>query len=123
MMTLPLYEKAAWLTLKLAVLGIGASLIIGLLCSIVLYHKTTGLMRLVQAYIELSRNTPLLIQLFFLYYGLTKLGLTLSEHTCAIIGLAFLGGSYMAEAFRAGIQSVSKSRLNQVLVSGFPIRS
>lgn len=122
MMALPLYEKAAWLTLKLAVLGIGASLLIGLICSLVLYHKTAGLNHLVQAYIELSRNTPLLIQLFFLYYGLTKLGLTLSEHACAIIGLAFLGGSYMAEAFRAGIQSVSKSQIESGLSIGLSDR-
>ena len=69
--SLPLYEKAAWLTLKLAFAGIAASLFIGLLCSIVLYYKTKGLEPLVRAYIEVSRNTPLLIQLFFLYYGVT----------------------------------------------------
>lgn len=117
-MSVPLYQKAAWLTLQLAFWGISASLIIGLLCSIVSYYKPKGLTVLVQAYIELSRNTPLLIQLFFLYYGLTKLGLSLSEQACAIIGLAFLGGSYMAEAFRAGIQSVSKSQIESGLSIG-----
>lgn len=116
--SLPLYEKAAWLTLKLAFAGITASLFIGLLCSIVLYYKTKGLEPLVRAYIEVSRNTPLLIQLFFLYYGVTKLGFMLSEQTCAIIGLSFLGGSYMAEAFRAGIQSVSKSQIESGLSIG-----
>lgn len=65
----------------------------------------------VQAYIELSRNTPLLVQIFFLYFGLPKLGLKMSEGACAIIGLAFLGGSYMAEAFRSGIEAVSKSQI------------
>ena len=117
-MSLPLYQKAAWLTVQLAFWGISASLIIGLLCSIVSYYKPKGLTILVQSYIELSRNTPLLIQLFFLYYGLTKLGLSLSEQTCAILGLAFLGGSYMAEAFRAGIQSVSKSQIESGLSIG-----
>lgn len=116
--SLPLYEKAAWLTLKLAFAGITASLFIGLLCSIVLYYKTKGLEPLVRAYIEVSRNTPLLIQLFFLYYGVTKLGFMLSEQTCAIVGLSFLGGSYMAEAFRAGIQSVSKSQIESGLSIG-----
>lgn len=115
---LPLYQKAAWLTLELAIGGIVASLLIGLLCSVVLYYKTTGLERLVRAYIELSRNTPLLIQLFFLYYGFTKVGITMSEYTCAILGLSFLGGSYMAEAFRAGIESVSKSQIESGLSIG-----
>ncbi len=109
--SLPLYEKAAWLTLKLAFGGILISLLIGLLCSIILYFKVKGMDIIVKAYIELSRNTPLLVQIFFLYYGLPKLGLKMSESTCAIIGLSFLGGSYMAEAFRSGIEAVSKSQI------------
>ncbi|RII33793.1 amino acid ABC transporter permease [Clostridium chromiireducens] len=108
---LPLYEKAAWLTLKLAFAGIILSLVIGLLCSIILYFKVKVLDIIVQAYIELSRNTPLLVQIFFLYFGLPKLGIKMSESTCAIIGLAFLGGSYMAEAFRGGVEAVSKTQV------------
>lgn len=122
MTALPLYEKAVWLTLKLALWGITTSLVVGLLCSLVLYYKPKGLMPLVRAYIELSRNTPLLIQLFFLYYGLTKLGITLSEQTCAIVGLGFLGGSYMAEAFRGGIESVSKAQIESGLSIGLSNR-
>lgn len=118
MSSLPLYEKAAWLTLKLALWGMLSSLILGLICSIILYFKAKGLVKVVRVYIELARNTPLLIQLFFLYYGLPKVGITLSEQACAIIGLTFLGGSYMAEAFRAGIESVSKSQIESGLSIG-----
>ncbi|CUH97016.1 putative membrane protein [Propionispora sp. 2/2-37] len=117
-MSLPLYQKAAWITLQLSFWGIMASLLIGFLCSNILYYKIRGLQTVVKAYIELSRNTPLLIQLFFLYYGLTKLGFSLSEKTCAIAGLAFLGGSYMAEAFRGGMESVSKSQIESGLSIG-----
>lgn len=113
--SLPLYEKAAWLTLKLAFGGILISLVVGLICSLVLYYKIKGLKTIVQAYIEISRNTPLLVQIFFLYFGLPKIGITISEGTCAIIGLAFLGGSYMAEAFRSGIEAVSKSQIESGL--------
>ena len=88
MSTLPLYQKAAWLTLKLAAGGIVLSLFIGFICSIILYYRVRVVERIVQAYIELLRNTPLLIQLFFLYYGFTKFGVTMSEYTCAIIGLS-----------------------------------
>jgi polar amino acid transport system permease protein len=115
---LPLYEKAALLTLKLAFWGILASIIIGLICSVILYYKVKVLDVIVRAYVELSRNTPLLIQLFFLYYGLTKLGVTLSETACAVIGLSFLGGSYMAEAFRGGIEAVSKTQIESGLSIG-----
>lgn len=113
--SLPLYEKAAWLTLKLALWGTLISLVIGLICSIILYFKVKGISILVQAYIELSRNTPLLVQIFFLYFGLPKIGITLSEKTCAIIGLSFLGGSYMAEAFRSGLEAVGKSQIESGL--------
>jgi polar amino acid transport system permease protein len=115
---LPLYEKAAWLTVKLAFWGILASIIIGLICSVILYYRVKVLDVFVRAYVELSRNTPLLIQLFLLYYGLTKLGIKLSETSCAIIGLSFLGGSYMAEAFRGGIEAVGKSQIESGLSIG-----
>lgn len=108
---IPIYIDATYLTLILAIGGIVLSLIIGFLCSIILYFNVKGLRRIVKWYIELSRNTPLLIQLFFLYYGLTKLGVNLSGFACGIIGLAFLGGSYMAESFRGGLESVSKSQV------------
>lgn len=116
--SLPLYEKATWLTLKLAFYGILISLVIGLFCGIILYFNVKGIDFLVRAYIELSRNTPLLIQVFFLYFGLPKFGLKMSENTCAIIGLAFLGGSYMAEAFRSGIEAVSKAQIESGLSIG-----
>lgn len=116
--SLPLYRQAAWATLKLGFWGILISLVIGLICSIALYLKLKGLKTIVKIYIELSRNTPLLIQLFFLYFGLTKLGITLSENTCAIIGLSFLGGSYMAEAFRSGLEAVSRSQIESGLSIG-----
>ena len=57
-------------------------------------------------YIELSRNTPLLVQLFFIYYGLPKVGISTNAEVCGVAGLAFLGGSYMAETFRSGLESV-----------------
>ena len=114
----PLYVKAGLLTLNLAAGGIVASLLIGLLSCAVLYYRIPVLVKIVDVYIELSRNTPLLIQLFFLYYGFTKLGITMSGYTCAILGLSFLGGSYMTEAFRGGIESVHKSQIEAGLSIG-----
>ncbi len=104
---LPLYEEAAWLTVRLGVLGIILATIVGLICMIILYYKIPILRYIVMAYIEISRNTPLLIQLFFIYYGLPKIGIQTSAEACGIFGLAFLGGSYMTEAFRSGIEAVS----------------
>ncbi|HCW53740.1 MAG TPA: polar amino acid ABC transporter permease [Clostridium sp.] len=109
--SIPLYSEAVILTLKLGLIGIILSLLIGLLCSIVLYFKIKFVEKIIKIYIELSRNTPLLVQIFFLYFGLPKLGFKMTETTCAVIGLAFLGGSYMAEAFRSGLEAVPKSQI------------
>ena len=106
----PHYVEAAKLTLALSFYGILLSLIIGFLCNLIRLLNISVLSKLVKAYIEISRNTPLLIQLFFLYYGLPKMGILLSSKACAIIGLSFLGGSYMAEAFRGGFEAISHSQ-------------
>ena len=104
----PLYVEAARLTVFIAFWGILLAFAVGVLCSAVLYYKVPVLRRIIQAYVELSRNTPLLVQLFFLYFGLPNIGVVLSGETCAIIGIAFLGGSYMTETLRSGLESVDK---------------
>lgn len=104
----PLYVEAAKLTVFIAFWGILLSFIVGVLCSAALYYKVPVLRRIISVYIELSRNTPLLVQLFFLYFGLPNAGIVLSGEACAIIGIAFLGGSYMTETLRSGLESIDK---------------
>ena len=115
---IPLYIEAARLTIGLGIAGIFFSLLIGVSASLVQYFKIPVLKRIVGAYIELSRNTPLLVQLFFLYFGLPKIGVHLNSHSCAIIGLSFLGGSYMAEAFRSGLEAVDRIQEESALSIG-----
>lgn len=107
---LPLYQEAFWLTLHIAVLGIIGAIILGFFISIIRHYHFPILSQFAAVYIEISRNTPLLIQLFFLYFGLPRIGIVLSSEACAIIGLIFLGGSYMAESFRSGLEAVSKTQ-------------
>jgi len=114
----PMYIEAGVITLRIAFIGILGSIIIGLLCSLIRYYKIPIIQRLVGIYIELSRNTPLLIQLFFLYFGLPKVGIVLSSEACAIVGLIFLGGSYMSEAFRSGLEAVHNSQIEMGLSLG-----
>lgn len=109
---IPLYIQSAKITIILGVLGILLALIVGLVCSFIRYYKVPVLDKVIGIYIEVSRNTPLLIQLFFMYYGLPKLGLKLPAEVCAITGLGFLGGSYIAEAFRSGLDALGKSQLD-----------
>lgn len=115
----PLYIKAGILTLKLAFLGILFSLIIGFFILWVKIFKIKFLAKICDIYVEISRNTPLLIQLFFLYFGLPKIGISLESFECAVIGLAFLGGSYMSESFRSGFEAIKKAQIQSALSLGF----
>lgn len=106
----PMYAEAALLTLRMGLTGIALSMAVGLLCCLAQHYRLPALRQIARAYIELARNTPLLVQLFFLYFGLPKVGVRLSSETCAVIGLTFLGGAYMAEAFRSGLEAVDKTQ-------------
>ena len=106
----PRFFHAAKLTLELAAYGIALSLAVGLAAAVCMAYRLPVLDRLSRGYVEVSRNTPLLIQLFFLYYGLPKIGIKIDGFTCGVIALVFLGGGYMAEALRAGLLAVPKGQ-------------
>ena len=114
-----LYIDAAWLTIRTAALGILGALLLGLICGMIRYCRIPVLSRIIGMYIELSRNTPLVVQLFFLYFGLPRMGITLESETCAVTGLIFLGGSYMAETFRSGLEAVGIIQTESALSLGF----
>ena len=103
----PLYVDAAILTLRIAAIGIVGSLAVGLLVAAIRHYRIPIASQIGAAYVELSRNTPLLVQLFFIYFGLPRVGIKWSGETCAIVGLIFLGGAYMAEALRSGLDSIA----------------
>jgi polar amino acid transport system permease protein len=108
------------LGLKLAVIGLAIGCVIGLLIAFARTSRHPWLSRLAGAYVEFIRNIPLLLILFFLYFGLPMWAysamprdfadiLVMDGDTTAIVGLAIYGGAYLAEVFRAGILSVSRS--------------
>lgn len=109
---MPQFVSATLTTLKISMISIILAIVVGLICSVLITYKIKIFDKIAKIYIEISRNTPLLIQLFFLYYGLPKLGIKIDGFTCGVIGLTFLGGSYMAEAFRAGLQAVAKGQID-----------
>ena len=109
---LPVFAKGFELTLWLSLIGIVGSVIVGVLASLIQYFKIPVLSQITTAYVELGRNTPLLIQLFFLYYAFPIIGLKMSAEVCGIVGLIFLGGAYMAEGFTGGFNGVTESQIN-----------
>ena len=115
---LPLYIKAFMLTIKIGWIGIALSLGIGVISAFILHFKIPVISAVVKVYVELFRNTPLLVQLFFVYFGLPKIGISISAEACGAIGLGLLGGSSMTESFRSGLDAVPLSQTESSLALG-----
>lgn len=103
---IPLFTEAFILTVKIGWIGIGLSFAVGIMCAFILYFKIPVVSAAVRCYVELFRNTPLLVQLFFIYYGLPAVGIRISAQVCGAVGLGLLGGSYMTESIRSGLEAV-----------------
>lgn len=104
--SIPLYWDAMLLTLKIGWIGVALATLIGLVSAVIIHFRIPVLSVVFKIYIEIFRNTPLLIQLFFLYFALPKIGVKISAEVCGWLGLGLLGGSYMSEAFRSGIEAI-----------------
>lgn len=115
---LPLFEEAAVLTVTIGWLGVVGSILIGLVVAMVVHFRIPVLRQVCRVYIEIFRNTPLLIQLFLIYFGLPRFGIATDPQTCGALGLALLGGSYMAESFRSGLESIEPIQQESALSLG-----
>ncbi|KAA8832044.1 amino acid ABC transporter permease [Bifidobacterium tissieri] len=116
--SLPLFEKAFILTLRLSAIAVILATLLGLVVAIARDSRIPVVSQICAAFEELLRNTPLLIQLFFLYYGLPSIGLKLSAETCAILGSSLLGAAYMSGAFRGGFGGIPKIQIESAKALG-----
>ena len=107
----PDFLNGAWLTIQLTVLSISLGFVVGTLCAVARVYGGRPLRLLVGGYVELIRNTPLLVQIFIVYFGLSSLGLKLSAEVSAVIALVVNMGAYTTEIMRAGIQSIQRTQL------------
>ena len=119
---LPLYKEAFILTLKTGWIGIALAFAIGILVAFAIHFRVPVLSKIASVYVELFRNTPLLVQLFFIYFALPKIGLSIPAETCGAVGLGLLGGSYMAEGIRSGLDAVPVSQEESALALGLTKR-
>lgn len=103
----PSFFEAAGLTAWLAVLSMACAMMWGLVLVAPRMSRSRWLRAPAIAYIELMRNTPLLIQIYVIYFGFPLIGLVYSNFTCGVIGIAAQHGAFLAEVYRAGIESVS----------------
>lgn len=107
----PIFLSGVWLTLQLTVLSIAIGFVLGSVCAIARVYGWRSIRLIVGGYVELIRNTPLLIQIFIVYFGLSSVGLKLSAEVSAIIALTINMGAYSTEIMRAGIQSIHHTLL------------
>ncbi len=95
------------MTLRVSLLGIVLSLVIGILGGAVRVAAIPVLSQVVALYVELIRNTPILVQLFFIFYGLPAIGLELSLFWSGVLCLSLWAGAYQVENVRGGLGTVS----------------
>lgn len=108
---LPSFYRGALITLQLTAVGLGLGFLLGLPAAVLRVYGGKYLRWLAIAYIELFRGTPVLVQLFLVYFGLPDLGMTLSRMTAAYIVLGLNSGAYQAEYFRGAIQAVGGGQM------------
>ncbi len=115
---IPLFTEAFILTVKIGWIGMALAFVIGVFCAFIQYFKVPFASALVRVYVELFRNTPLLVQLFFIYYGLPAVGISIPAEVCGAIGLGLLGGSYMTESIRSGLEAIPAIQTESALSLG-----
>lgn len=98
-------------TLSLSAKSITIGIAIGLSCAIARNEGPNWLDRLVGAYVELFRNTPLLVQLFLFYFGLPYIGIRLSADGAAVFAISLNLGAYSTEIIRAGLASIPRTQI------------
>ena len=107
----PFLLKGALLTLEISVISLVFGLIIGLAAALGILSKNPLLRWPARFYVWLIRSTPLLVQLFIIYFGLPQFGVDLSPFWSGVLGLALNTGAYNAETIRGGILAVPKGQL------------
>jgi len=108
---LDFFISGAFITLRLTAVGLGVGFFLGLLAALARVYGVRSLKWISVGYIELFRGTPLLVQLFLVYFGLPDLGVTLPRMTAAYIALSLNSGAYQAEYFRGAIQSIGSGQM------------
>lgn len=106
-------------TLMVAALGLTLALTLGILFGILGTAPGRVFRALNRIYVEFIQNTPLVIQVIFLYHGLPHLGIMLPVFSIGVLGLGVYHGAYVAEAIRAGLQAVPKGQLESAYSQGF----
>ena len=113
------FIDAFFVTLKVSVFALILALFLGILFGLFSSGTNKFLKAVARVYVEFFQNTPLVLQVLFMYYGLLYAGLDLSKEEIGVIGLGIYTGAYISEVVRTGISSVHHGQLEAALSQGF----
>ncbi|MFL0554057.1 MULTISPECIES: amino acid ABC transporter permease [Paenibacillus] len=115
---LPFLLKGAYYTLLVTVVSMFFGLIIGLVVAIARLKGNWLVRGIARVYVSIIRGTPLLVQIFIVYYGVVDYGITLGPLTAAYVALSINVGAYLSETFRGAIQSIPKGQTEAAYATG-----
>ncbi|WP_269410352.1 amino acid ABC transporter permease [Lentibacillus daqui] len=116
--SLPPLLKATLITILLALVSVVFALILGFFTALARISKIKVLKAVGSFYISIFRGTPLLVQIFVIYYGLPQIDIELSPITSGILALSLNAGAYLSESFRAAILAVDKGQMEAAVSMG-----
>ncbi|WJY28123.1 MULTISPECIES: amino acid ABC transporter permease [Sporosarcina] len=116
--SLPSLLKATGMTLFLSCISVLIALVIGFLTALLRIVKVKVLYQAASVYISVIRGTPLLVQIFVIYYGLPQIGISMDPITSGILALSLNAGAYLSESFRASILAVDRGQMEAAISMG-----
>ncbi len=115
---MPLYMQCFLATLWLSGLALLGAILVGIIACAMRLSQSRTISRIAGVYIESIRSTPLLVQLYFFYFGLPSLGVMLPEWVTGVMALTLNSGAYYAEIIRSGIQAIDSGQIEAGIASG-----
>ena len=114
----PEFLRAAWLTLQVTLLAFALAVLLGLAAALASVSPVAFVRFIARCYVEAIRNTPVLLQIFIVFFGLPSAGLALDAYWAGVIALGVNVGAYLSEVFRAGMQSVPRGQVEAAALLG-----
>jgi len=115
---IPFLMEGAWLTFQICLLAVAGSLVIGLLVAAARTSASPLLNRLSAVYVDIFRNIPFIVQLFFFYFGLPEIGIYIDAFTTGVIAMSIAGGAFTSDVIRSGILAIDPGIIEAAQVSG-----
>ena len=107
----PYLLKGLWITVRLTLITMATSLMFGLIVALFRVSKNKFPRVISKVYVDVFRGTPLLVQIIIIFYALPDLGIMFDRFSAGIVALTLNNGAYVAEIFRAGIESLPKGQM------------